>query len=115
MAVAAMSSRHSLPPPPPPRRASPRDCDHFVQLDEHGKLLSGHGRSEPLATVTAYASNVADAVGRLLQIGPFTTVRATLGRSAVMVLHDEGGRVVGCHAPDGAIPGLRTQPNGKRG
>jgi hypothetical protein len=71
-----------------------------VQLDEHGKLLCGHGRTEPLATVTAYASNVADAVGRLLQLGTFTTVRATLGRTALVVMHDEGGRVVGCHAPD---------------
>lgn len=100
-----MSSRTSLPPPPPrPVRARTRpelrlrDCEHFVQLDEHGKLLSGHGRTEPLATVTAYASNVAGAVGRLLQLGSFTTVRAELGRSALIVQHDEGGRVVGCLA-----------------
>ena len=90
-----MPSRISLPPPPPVRRASPRESEHFVQLDAQGKLHAGHGQTEPLATVTAYACNVADAVGRLLQLGAFTSARASLGRTSLLVQRDESGHALG--------------------
>ena len=113
-----MSSR--TPPPPPPRSSLPagiagtsssaashpvregssadvrlRDYEHYVELDTQGELLSGHGQTEQLASVAAYASNVADVVGRLLQFGHSIAVEAKFQHSALFVLRDASGRIVG--------------------
>jgi hypothetical protein len=126
-----MSSRT---PPPPPRRSTLPvgiagsasashpiregpgadvrlgDYEHYVQLDTQGELLSGHGQTEQLASVAAYVSNVADVVGRMLQFGHSVAVEAKFQSSALFVLSDADGRIVGVKARgDMNLQRLRAQ------
>ena len=99
----------SAPPPPPPSRKAragaslalhTRDCEHYVELDAQGKLLAGHGQTEQLASMAAYASNVADVVGRMLQFGPSIAVEAKLQRTQLLVLRDDSGKILGLKPRD---------------
>ena len=127
-----MTSRTPPPAPPATRRVSakrdggwpyaqrsaqepsgvelrPRDYEHYVQLDAQGQLLFGHGQTEQLAAVTAYASNVADVVGRMLQFGSSRAVEAKFQHSLLFVLRNEAGQVVGLRARSAQhLPHLRA-------
>jgi hypothetical protein len=75
--------------------ARPTDFEHFVRVDKHGRVLTGHGQVEQLAALTAYVTRMADLIGEMLQFGPTVAVEATLAKGAFFVYRDGGGELVG--------------------
>jgi hypothetical protein len=73
----------------------PSDFEHFVRIDKHGRVMTGHGQVEELAALAAYAMRMGDLIGELLQFGRSVALEATLSRGALFVYRDGGGEIVG--------------------
>jgi hypothetical protein len=71
------------------------DFEHFVRVDKRGRVLTGHGQTEQLASLSAYACRIGDLLGQLLQFGPTLAVEATFTDGSVFAYRDSGGDVVG--------------------
>jgi hypothetical protein len=71
------------------------DFEHFVRVDRRGRVLTGHGQTEQLAALAAYACRIGDLMGQLLQFGPSLAVEATFLDGSVFAYRDGGGDVVG--------------------
>ncbi|MBM4362738.1 MAG: DUF4388 domain-containing protein [Deltaproteobacteria bacterium] len=97
------SGRPSASGPPTPSGRPPRDGGgggrDVVRIDRSGNVLAGRGRTEELASVTAFVTGVADAVGSALALGRFVAADAEFDGAHVLV-HAE--------ASSGQLLGIRT-------
>jgi hypothetical protein len=73
----------------------PSDFEHFVRVDKHGRVLTGHGRVEELAALSAYATRLGDLIGDMLQFGRVVALEAAVSNRALFVYRDTGGETVG--------------------
>jgi hypothetical protein len=90
----------------------PGDFEHFVRVDKHGRVLTGHGQVEELAALAAYACRIGDLIGQLLQFGPSIALEATFSSGSFFVYRDGGGEIVGIKPQAGTgLRHLRTRLN----
>ena len=73
----------------------PSDFEHFVRVDKHGRVLTGHGQVEELAALSAYATRLGDLIGDMLQFGRIVALEAAVSNRTLFVYRDTGGETVG--------------------
>jgi hypothetical protein len=71
------------------------DFEHFVRVDRHGRVLTGHGEIDQLAALSAYAVRIADLVGDLLNFGPSLAIEASFAHGSIFAYRDTTGDVIG--------------------
>lgn len=84
----------------PPRREEsgtsyrPDDFEHAVRMDAQGNVVSGHGRAEELAALSAYACRLADLVGELMGMGKLHALEASLIEGRCLIFRGQSGATV---------------------
>jgi hypothetical protein len=85
----------------PPGRAEgsgssyrPDDFEHAVRLDLQGNVLSGHGRVEELASLSAYVCRLGDLIGELMGMGKLNALEATLHQGKCLIFRGQSGSTV---------------------
>jgi hypothetical protein len=72
----------------------PDDFEHAVRLDAQGNVLSGHGRVEELAALSAYACRLGDLIGELMGMGTLNALEATLHEGRCVIFRSQSGAMV---------------------